>query len=595
MRANLRSFRVLMGMSFGAAPWRATLFLLSGVVMALLGPGYALSAKLMVDAVQSGSLDRAYVAAAILAGLCALGMINTLYYVDLLFTVAEKTGLAIDRRLMRLMAGISGIEHHERPEYIDRLDLLREERARLAWMTNALAGMVRVAVQLVAGGILLARISPVLLLLPLAGVVSFVLGRRAQELEFRSIEQTLQAERLRRHLFEVATNAAAGKEIRVFGLSRWLIDRHHAASGEVNTQRDRASRAGALLQAVDGLVSGAAYIGAIGLVLMRAVDGSATAGDVVLTVGLAASMNALVTIAVMYGTSFLRVLQTAQRFLWLDDYAARMTVRWATPAAVPERLHDGIELRDVVFRYPDTGRPILDGISLRLPAGSVVALVGENGAGKTTLAKLLCRFYEPTGGSISVDGIDLRQIDIDRWRTRIAAAFQDFSRFEFLTRETVGVGDLAQIEQREAVGAALGRAGADDLPSDLPMGLETQLGREWEGGIELSGGQWQKLALGRAMMREDPLLLILDEPTASLDADTEHQLFARYAAAARESGARSGTVTVLVSHRFSTVRMADLIVVLEDGRVREQGSHEELMRVGGLYSELYEMQARAYR
>ncbi|MDP9408961.1 MAG: ABC transporter ATP-binding protein/permease [Actinomycetota bacterium] len=595
MGAWLRGFRVLMAFSFRASPWRAALFLLSGAVMSLIYPVAAYGSKLLVDAAVAGELTGALVAAALLALTMGVGLINGLYYIDLLFTVAERAGAEVDRRLIRLMAEVPGIEHHELPEYLDRLDLLREERAMLGWMTNATAGLLRVAVQLVASGVLLARLHPALLLLPLFGVVSFLAGRRAQELHRRAEEATAEPERLRKHLFDTATNAAAGKEVRVFGLAGELIERHHTASASVMGRRDRADWQSAGLRSVDALVSAAAYAGAIGLVLVLAVRGRATPGDVVLAVGLTAGMNAIVATAVGYGTHFLRVLRVAGRFLWLEDYAQRADRDLTEPVAVPEKLESGIEVRDLGFRYPGSGTPVLDGVSLALPAGSVVALGGENGAGKTTLVKLLTRMYEPTEGAILVDGVDLSRFDVGEWRWRVSAAFQDFARFELLAREAVGVGDVPRLADREPVGAALTRAGAGDLPGRLPRGLETQLGRDWEGGVELSGGQWQKLALGRAMMRDRPLLLVLDEPTASLDAQAEHELFERYAEAARRSAASAGTVTVLVSHRFSTVRMADLIVVLEDGRVREMGAHEGLMARGGLYAELYELQARAYR
>lgn len=595
MGARLRGFRVLMSFSFGAAPWQATLFLVLGALMSLTAPAGAFGAKLLVDAAQMQSAARGFVAALVLALTAAVLLIVTLYYVDILFSVAEKTGAAIDKRLMTLMAGVPGLEHHERPDYLDQLDVLREERSRLAWMTNATAGLVRVAVQLAASAVLLARLDPVLLLLPLVGIVSFFAGRRAQDLHVQALEVTAEAERLRRHLFDTATSASTGKEVRAFGLAGELIRRHHAAAETVIRARNRADWQGAILQATGGLVSGVAYAGAIGLVLVRAVNGSATPGDVVLAVGLAAGMNALVTTAVLYGTSFLRVLRIAQRYLWLADYAERARPRYIDHVPAPDRLTQGIQLHDVTFRYPGVATPVLEHVSLRLPAGSVVALVGENGAGKTTLVKLLCRYYEPTDGRITVDDTDLRQYEVDGWRTRVAAAFQDFARFEFVARETVGVGDLPRIDDQQAVEWALARAGADDLPQRLPNGLETQLGRDWEDGVELSGGQWQKLALSRAMMRERPLVLILDEPTASLDAQTEHDLFELYAGAAREAAAKTGTITVLVSHRFSTVRMADLIIVLENGGVRESGSHVELMAQGGLYAELYDLQARAYR
>lgn len=595
MRTRLRGFRVLMAFSFGAAPREAGLFLFSGVLMSLTGPAAALGSKLLVDAVLAGSFAKGLIAALLLATAGGVGLINTLFYVDLLFAVAEKAGAAIDKRLIDIMARIPGLAHHEQPEYLDKLDLLREDRSLLAWMTNATAGVIRVLVQLVASEILLARLHSALLLLPLVGVVSFLTGRRAQVQKQQASEVTAEQERLRRHLFETATRASAGKELRVFGLTGELLARHHTVAGAVIKTRNRAEWHGTGLRTIDALVSGLAYAAAIGLVLERAIRGAATPGDVVLAVGLAAGMNGIVYTAVAYGTSFLRVLRVAGRYLWLEDYAEGARQVPTDPAPVPTALTTGIAMENLSFRYPGTDTPVLEDLSLHLPAGKVVALVGENGAGKTTLVKLLSRLYEPTGGRILVDGVDLERFDVDRWRDGLSAAFQDFARFELLARETVGVGDLVKIEDRTAVGSALGRAGAEHVATRLPMGLETQLGRDWEGGVELSGGQWQKLALGRAMMREQPLLLLLDEPTASLDAQTEHELFERYVQAAKQSAERSGTITLLVSHRFSTVRMADLIVVLENGRIREAGNHAELMALGGLYAELYEMQARVYR
>jgi ATP-binding cassette subfamily B protein len=280
--------------------------------------------------------------------------------------------------------------------------------------------------------------------------------------------------------------------------------------------------------------------------------------------------------------------------------AARARVEPVSPLPPPDRLVDGIALCGVAFRYPGSDAVVLDAVDLVLPAGSTVAIVGDNGAGKTTLVKLLCRFYEPTAGRITVDGVDLARLPIDAWRARIAAGFQDFGRLQLLARESIGVGDVAQLDRGDdgadaGVLAALDRAAAGDLPPALPHGLATQLGREFQGGVDLSLGQWQKVALGRAMMRTAPLLVILDEPTASLDAPTEHALFERFAGAARRVAADSGAITVLISHRFSTVRMADLILVVAGGRIAEIGDHAALIRAGGLYAELYELQRRAYR
>jgi ATP-binding cassette subfamily B protein len=237
---------------------------------------------------------------------------------------------------------------------------------------------------------------------------------------------------------------------------------------------------------------------------------------------------------------------------------------------------------------------VLDRIDLHLPAGSAVAVVGENGAGKTTLVKLLTGMYPPTSGQVLIDDVPLDDIDLDAWRERTAATFQDFVRFELLAGETIGLGDLPRLDDDAALAAAIHRADADAVTGELAGGLATPLGRSFSGGQELSGGQWQRLALARGMMRDVPLLLILDEPTASLDAITEAALFERYLTA-RTLAAEAGAITLLVSHRFSTVRMADLIVVLDQGRIAAAGSHADLMRSGGLYAELYELQARAYR
>jgi ATP-binding cassette, subfamily B, bacterial len=285
-------------------------------------------------------------------------------------------------------------------------------------------------------------------------------------------------------------------------------------------------------------------------------------------------------------------LDGSKRLVWLERYAASVVVDADQPA--PDRIVDGIRLEHVSFTYPGSDRRVLDDVDLVLPAGTVVAIVGENGAGKSTLVKLLAKLYDPTAGEIYVDAVSLRRIDPQAWRSRVAGAFQDFFRFEFRARHSVGVGDLPLADDEPAVLGAVQRAGAEDVVRRLAAGLDTQLGPTWPDGVDVSFGQWQKLALARGFMRASPLLLVLDEPTAALDAETEHALFERYANALRSDTA-GGRITVLVSHRFSTVRMADLIVVLVGARVAEIGSHEELMARGGPYAELYTIQAASYR
>jgi ATP-binding cassette subfamily B protein len=251
-----------------------------------------------------------------------------------------------------------------------------------------------------------------------------------------------------------------------------------------------------------------------------------------------------------------------------------------------------LKMEHIVKEFP--GVRALDDVNFEARAGEVLALMGENGAGKSTLVKLLAKMYEPSSGSILVDDTPLARLPAPEWRERLAGAFQDFFRFEFRAGHTVGLGDVPRMDDEPAVTTAVDRAGAADVLARLPSGLDTQLGPTWPNGAELSFGQWQKLALARGFMRDQPLLLILDEPTAALDAETEHALFERYAAAARGNDT-SGRITILVSHRFSTVRMADLIVVLDGSRLVEVGTHEELMAKRGQYAELYGIQAAAYR
>jgi ATP-binding cassette, subfamily B, bacterial len=361
----------------------------------------------------------------------------------------------------------------------------------------------------------------------------------------------------------------------------------------VERRRTRASAIAAVQRAIGFALFVLGFLGAIGVVGRAAVRGQASPGDLYLALVLTARLTGELQQAAGMAVWFTTVLRGAARFLWIVDYAAEVDGSERPDAVAPSRLTDGIRLERVTFRYLDDA-PALAEVDLHLPAGATVALVGDNGAGKTTLVKLLCGLYRPSSGRVLVDGTDLARIPPVAWRRQVSAGFQDHTRLELLAREVVGVGDLARLGDEGAAGAALDRAGAADMLDALPAGWSTPLGASLDG-TDLSGGQWQKLALGRAMMRDTPVLLVLDEPTSSLDADTEHALFERYALAARQAAGTSGAITLLVSHRFSTVRLADLIVVLEQGRVIEAGSHAELMGRGGTYAELYRLQAAAYR
>ncbi|MGH9281966.1 MAG: ABC transporter ATP-binding protein [Acidimicrobiales bacterium] len=595
MGRTLRALGLGLGTSYRADRARTVGVFALSLATALVGVLTAWFLKVIVDEAAQGDETGALAGAAGVAVVVGLGMLASATRTRMLFPLKEHTGLALDQRLVDLAGGTATIEHHERPAFVAQVDVLRREGHVLASSALNVAGGLEVVVEAVATGLLLAWVAPALLAIPLFAVPSLWAGARAERSRQQALEDTADDVRRARHLFELATSPAPGKEVRVFGLGPELLARHRSALESADAQLDRAARLGVLWTLGGWLTFAAGYGAAVLLVVKGAVEGSATVGDVVLALTMIAQINEQVAGAVGSVSALARTVRVTGRYLWLAEYAAAGARRAGDEVAVPERLTGGIDLDGVGFRYPEGGRDALHDVTLSIPAGTTVALVGENGAGKTTLVKLLCRLYQPTSGAVRVDGVDLATLDVEEWRSRISAAFQDFTRFELTAGQAVGVGDLPHLDDPVAVGAALERARAADVPAALADGLDTPLGTSFEGGTELSGGQWQKLALARAMMRPAPLLLVLDEPTAALDAEAEHELFARYTSRARSVVTGTNAVVVLVSHRFSTVHTADLVVVLEGGRVVESGSHAQLMAAGGLYAELYELQARSYR
>jgi len=437
---------------------------------------------------------------------------------------------------------------------------------------------------------LLMSIHPALALLVLAAVPPVLTSTWRPAVERTAYERGAQANRLARHLFDVATMAIPGKEVRVTGIGDRLVKERRLAWEFGNRPIAAARWRSAVWHTAAWAIFGAGYVGAIVFVSSGL---GAPAGDVLLALAAGSRLSYYVG-ATVGEIGFLRGIwmDAARRLAWLEDYASSLV--GAADQAAPARLAQGIRFEHVSFAYPGTDRLVLDDVDLELPAGSVVAIVGENGAGKSTLVKLIAKMYEPTSGRILIDHVDLARISPVDWRGRLAGAFQDFFRFEFRARHAVGVGDVPRIDDEPAVVTAVSRAGAGDVIVRLTGGLETQLGPSWPDGVDVSFGQWQKLALARGFMRDEPLVLVLDEPTAALDAETEHGLFERYAAAVR-GDSTEGRITILVSHRFSTVRMADVIVVLDGARIVETGSHEALMAKGGQYAQLYGIQAAAYR
>ncbi|MFD3587361.1 ABC transporter ATP-binding protein [Streptomyces sp. NPDC058683] len=565
------------------------LMLAGGTAMPLAG----LALRRLFDAAQRGATEQAVLTAVLVAVLLIASLTCGHFAHIAYFELAELNMLDYGDQLIHLANGTPGLDGHESPERADQFSVLEREVQQTRGTLQALLTLAGLGAGMLLTVVMLALLHPLLLLLPLAAVPPVLAGRRAERLMDAARSAAAEPTRRALNLFRQATDAASAKELQAFQLESEVRTRHAALWDRASGILWRAQRRAAAVRGVSQLVFAAAYVGAVLLMLHEAVTGRRTVGDVVLIVVLAAQANIQVAQTVNLVPDLQRLTGVDRRLRDLRQ-ALDPVPEGAREAAVPERLRDGITLRGVSFAYPGSARPSLRDVTLRLPAGAVVAVVGENGAGKSTLVKLLCGLYRPTAGDILLDGTDLGRIPPEAWRARTAAGFQDFVRYEFAVGLTVGVGDLPRGHSEKAVRTALDRARATGVLDSLPDGLATQLGRSYADGAELSGGQWQKLALGRAFMRERPLLLVLDEPTSALDADAEHALFERYAAQAGRSAAHGG-ITLLISHRFSTVRMADLIVVLSDGRVAETGNHATLISRGGLYAELYTMQARAYR
>jgi ATP-binding cassette subfamily B protein len=551
---------------------------------------FALWLKLLSDGALAGDHAKVYGA---LAGLGASAAAT--WYLSILSSrlqrrFRDRVTIALESHVAKLQAQIETIAHHERPDYLDRLSVLREQVFVLDHMYMSVFSTIGWILRLAITIVLLASINPLLILLALCALPTVLTSGWRPAVERRAQERGAVSSRLARHLFVIATTAPPGKEVRVTGIGDRLVRDRQAAWARWYAEVSTARNGSAWWHTLAWSVFGAGYVGAIVFV---AAGLHSSAGDVLLVLAAGARLSSYIG-ATVGEIGFLRGiwLDGSRRLAWLEDYAASFVEH--ADATVPAKLTDGIRLEGVTFAYPGTTAAVLRDVDLFLPAGSVVAIVGENGAGKSTLVKLLSKFYLPNSGRILIDDVDLARIPADGWRTRLAGAYQDFFRFELRAQRTVGVGDLPYVDDEPVVIGAVDRAGADDVVEALPHGLDTQLGRSWPDGVDVSFGQWQKLALARGFMREQPLLLVLDEPTAALDAETEHALFERYSAGARRHNPTGG-ITILVSHRFSTARMADLIVVLDGAHVVEVGSHDELVARGGQYADLYGIQARAYQ
>ncbi|NNF60816.1 MAG: ABC transporter ATP-binding protein [Gammaproteobacteria bacterium] len=476
----------------------------------------------------------------------------------------------------------------EDSEFYDKLTRARREASsRPLSLVKRTFALVQNAISLISYAILLVRFSPwAVVILALAGLPAFVAEAKFSGDAFRLFRWRSPETRKQMYLEMVLAREDSAKEVKLFKLGPLLLDRYRKIFDKLFAEDRLLTLRRDTWGFVLGLISTAAFYGAYAWIAVETVRGQITLGEMTMYLllfkqGQAAVASALQSISGMYEDNL--YLSTLYEYLEQDvPGAGGEAVRGPKPG-------DGVRFNDVSFTYSGAAEPALRDISFHLKPGQSLALVGENGAGKTTLVKLLTRLYEPDSGSITLDGKDLSEWDIETLRERVGVIFQDFGRYQFPVGENIGAGDVEHFDDEARWRAAAEKGLAAPFIDTMPEGYATQLGRWFAKGRELSGGQWQKIALSRAFMRINADILVLDEPTAAMDAAAEAEVFDHF------QRLKEKRIAILISHRFSTVRMADQIMVIEDGRIVESGSHDELMQTDGRYARLFELQARGYR
>jgi ATP-binding cassette subfamily B protein len=593
MITMIRSIALVVAASVRVSPRQSMVCLLEtlGNFVGMLQPLFI--AWLVTGAIQH---DAGLVIRAVVCFVISLTVVGVLMIIgnNARISQYERVGFWFDTEISRLSSSITTLDHLQSSEYQDKAQTLRDHQGLLGFALNMVLNALRMAVTGVGTLVLALTADPRMLLVVIAGIPAVIIARWTTRWQTAADDAAAQPSRHVKHLLELATEPGPGSEIRVFGLQRWLRDATDTATRRWLDLRVTLARRQSLLQTGTTVLFFAVAAGVLAWMLRDTVAGRVSVAEFVLAASLVTRLQMISDVLQWSVRMLVRVSNDGSRFLWLRDYAAQQQARHTGTRTPPRRLRAGISAVGIGYTYPGAETPTLTDVTLDLPAGAVVAVVGENGAGKSTLIGLLTGMLDPTAGQVLVDGVDLAEFDQAAWRARMSGAFQDYARLELSAQQSIGIGDLGALDSEPAVHEALDKAAATDVLRALPTGLQTQLGTTWPEGVELSGGQWQRLAIARGMMRDAPLLLVLDEPTAALDAGTEHALFERYADAARRAGGRGG-VTLLVTHRFSTVASADLVVVLRGGRVAEVGTHAELYAAGNHYAELYDLQARGYR
>lgn len=600
MKASPAALARALGLAWQAARWHVLVYAVLTLLEAAVPVAAAWLTKSALDVIAhrtSGSSTLVAVGAGLAAaGVAAVTLPHISSY--LRQELQRRTGRLAQDQLFAGVERLAGLAKFEDPAFLDRMSLAHTSGG--ATPSAVVSGTLAICRGFVT---VLGFLGSLLVVSPLLAGAVLVAALPALAAELRlSRQRASMMWRIgpmeRRELFyrQLLTSVRAAKELRLFGAGRYFRSRMNAERLAADSERRHLDRRELGVEGGLGLLSG--VISGAGLIwaLFAAVEGRLTAGDIALLatsiVGVQSALAALVR----------EVTMAHQQLLNFDHY---LTVTSAEPdlpvparAVPPPVLRRGIEFRDVWFRYSPDHPWSLRGVSLTIPHGSAVALVGRNGAGKSTLVKLLCRFYDPDRGSILWDGVDLRDLDPVELRGRIGAVFQDYMEYDLTATENIAIGDVAGRDRLTAsagrIEAAAREAGVHDAVSALPRGYDTLLTRMFfgpdpEAGVVLSGGQWQRLALARAMLGAERDLLILDEPSSGLDAEAEHEIHNRL------RRYRAGRTSLLISHRLGAVREADVLVVLDDGQVTEQGTHDELIMLDGLYRRLFTLQAQGYQ
>ena len=579
-----------MRLFIAAAPGHTAVMIVLDLLMTTLEPLSVWFMKFLVDAVIAQQVRMAVIVALLLVVYRLSSYLSSWAYEVVTPGQIDRLQFALQTRLMEKAVAIQDLTLFESSKFYDQLQTARQATdtwaQRLFMTTKQLLALIFVVILLFGS---LSQLHPfAAIVVFLATIPSYFAYLRLGVESTTVFRSQAPYQRKLDYFAQVLTTQDASKEVRLFGLGGFFIDSYRDVFRQsyklVQSFRRRQARIVTLLTMISPATAGAVLV----YTVWRAALGEIGPGDLVLYVG----------IIFLVQQTFYRLLQVAgtvhtcqlhvSHLLDFLDLEPPMPVSEGTGKRLPKPLRNGIEVKNVSFTYPGTERMVLKDVSFQVGPGESVALVGHNGAGKTTLVKLLCRLYDPTQGGIFLDGVDLREHDLTDLRQNITAVFQDFARFHLTAAQNIGIANMARIEDRPAVMRAAEQGGADEVISRLPKGYDSQLGREFEEGSELSIGEWQKLALARAFFR-DAQILILDEPTAALDVQAEYEVYERF----REL--TEGRSTILISHRFSTVRMADRIIVLENGSIAEEGSHAQLMAQGCIYADLYSKQASWYR